>query len=446
MSPLTRIKSVIPTPLLTAYHWALTWIAAARYRFPSNELIVIGVTGTNGKTTTSYFIAKALEGLGVKTGCTTTALLKVADREWLNSTKNTMRGRFFLQRMLREMVDAGCAYAVIETSSQGLVQYRHVGIKYDVAVFTNLTPEHIEAHGGFENYKRAKKLLFTHVANRPEKKIQGKHIPISFVANAESEHAHFYVETVPPPEQVYWYSTQMGSEGFVAEDIRLYADGSDFRLNGQAVHVGLPGQFNVENALAALATVEALALPLAPAIAALGRVTRVPGRVERVEAGQSWKVLVDYAPDPESLRRLYEMLTLIPHRRLIHVLGSCGGGRDIARQPILGQMAGRKADIVVVTNEDPYDDDPWEIIHRVAAGAAEVGKEAGKSLYQILDRREAIQTAMQLAGPEDLVLMTGKACEPWMCVSNDQKIPWDEVGTAREAILLALAKQKGSQA
>ncbi|MBP7134337.1 hypothetical protein KBA73_03915, partial [Patescibacteria group bacterium] len=222
--------------------------------------------------------------------------------------------------------------------------------------------------------------------------------------------------------------------------IQLHGNGSDGEIDSHPFHVSLPGQFNVENALAALATVQVLGLDWVCAAEGLSKVTRVPGRVERVEEGQPWTVLVDYAPEPGSLRRLYEVIDLIPHKRLIHVLGSCGGGRDVARQPILGRMAGEKADVVIVTNEDPYDDDPWEIIHRVASGALEVGKKKDESLFEILDRREAIQAAMAQARPGDLVVMTGKACEPWMCMANNQKVPWDEVTVAREAIKLALAK------
>ncbi len=440
MTLFTRLKTFVPEPFVRAYHWTLAILAALFYRFPSRSLVVIGVTGTNGKTTTSYFIAKALEATGVRVGCTSTALLKIADREWINPTKMTMPGRFFLQRMMREMVDAGCTHVVLETSSQGLVQHRHVAVQYDVAVFTNLTPEHIEAHGGFEPYKRAKKELFEHVAARSEKRIQGKHQPTAFVINSDSEHGVYYTQTKQAPEIIQWYGTKSDAKGLVATNIQLHGNGSDGEIDGQSFHVSLPGQFNVENALAALATVQVLGLDRARAAEGLSKVTRVPGRVERVEEGQSWTVLVDYAPEPESLRRLYEVIDLIPHKRLIHILGSCGGGRDIARQPVLGKMAGEKADVVIVTNEDPYDDDPWEIIHRVAGGAEAVGKKKNESLFEILDRREAIQVAMKKAEPGDLVVMTGKACEPWMCLANNQKVPWDEVSVAREAIKLALAK------
>jgi UDP-N-acetylmuramoyl-L-alanyl-D-glutamate--2,6-diaminopimelate ligase len=446
MTILAHIRSFTPEPLITLYHWCLAYAAAAWYRFPSDQLIVIGVTGTNGKTTTSYFIAKALEATGLKVGCTSTALLKIAGREWINSTKMTMPGRFFLQSMLRKMADEGCTHVVIETSSQGIVQHRHAAVAYDVAVFTNLTPEHIESHGGFENYKNAKKVLFDHVARRPKKMINDLYIPTAFVLNGESTYAAFYGDTRPAVDRLQWYGIDDAHEGLRAENVVLSGAGSDARVQDVSVHVSIPGRFNVENALAALATVRVLGRDLKSAAEGLARVTRVPGRMERVEEGQSWTTIVDYAPEPESLRRLYDALTLIPHKRLIHVLGSCGGGRDIARQPILGQMAGSHADIVIVTNEDPYDDDPWEIIHRVADGAKTQGKEDEKTLYQILDRREAIQKAMLLAESEDLVLMTGKACEPWMCLANGQKIPWDEVRIAREAIREALAKKEVLQA
>ena len=345
------------------------------------------------------------------------------------------------------MVDAGCTHVVLETSSQGLIQHRHAGVAYDVAVFTNLTPEHIEAHGGFENYKKAKKLLFNHVATRPKKMIQDVYVPTAFVLNADSPYGVYYGETRPAVDRLQWYGIdQIHKDGLRAEQPSLSGEGSDAIVQGMPFHVSLPGRFNMENGLAALATVHVLGKDLVKAAKGIAQVTRVPGRMERVEEGQPWTAIVDYAPEPESLRRLYDALDLIPHARLIHVLGSCGGGRDVARQPILGQMAGKKADIVIVTNEDPYDDDPLEIIHRVAGGAKEVGKKEGENLYQIIERREAIQKAMALAQPHDLVLMTGKACEPWMCIADGKKIPWDEVQVARDAIRLTLAKSAASQA
>ncbi|HVM90341.1 MAG TPA: UDP-N-acetylmuramoyl-L-alanyl-D-glutamate--2,6-diaminopimelate ligase [Verrucomicrobiae bacterium] len=419
---LSRLKALVPAPLVGAYHYLLARAAQFAYGDPSKELVVIGVTGTNGKTTTAYFLAKALEATGAKTGCTTTAVMKIADKEWLNKTKMTMPGRFFLQKTLRQMVQAGCTYAVIETSSQGLVQHRHVGIHYHIGVFTNLTPEHIEAHGGFENYKKAKRILFEHVKTA--------------VINADSEFGEYYAAT-PGLEKIEWYGIGEG-KGLRAKNVDMRADGSDFTVDGAVMHLALPGEYNISNALAALATCRSLGLDLEKPMEALSRVSRVPGRFERVEAGQPWTVIVDYAPEPESFRRLYEALALIPKTRTIHVLGSCGGGRDVARRPVLGRMAAERADIVIVTNEDPYDDDPRTIIDQVADGAVAGGKKDGQNLFRILDRKEAIFKAMALARPGDLVVLTGKGCEPWICLSNGRKMPWDEVKAATEAIHAAL--------
>lgn len=442
---LHRLKQLVPQSFLNRYHHALAVVSAIVYRHPSRELIVIGVTGTNGKTTTSYYLARALEASGHSAGCTTTALMKIGDREWINKTKMTMPGRFFLQRMLREMVDAGCRYAVIETSSQGLAQGRHLGIAYDVAVFTNLTPEHIEAHGGFENYKRAKRLLFEHVTQTPEKTLDGKRVEKLAIVSADSIHGPYYAET-PRVKHVQWYGIEQ-HRGLYADEIQMDAVGSRFVLKDArdpslALPVRLlqPGDYNILNALAALAVCHALGVDLEAAIKRLEAISVVPGRFERIDVGQPWNVIVDYAPEPESFRQLYRALQAIPRERTIHVLGSCGGGRDVARRPILGELAAQNADLIIVTNEDPYDDNPREIMDQVAIGARRAGKLEGENLFVIEDRREAIRFAMSSARPGDLVVMTGKGCEPWICIQNGEKIPWDEAQTAREAIQEVLKK------
>ncbi|QQR60751.1 UDP-N-acetylmuramoyl-L-alanyl-D-glutamate--2,6-diaminopimelate ligase [Candidatus Uhrbacteria bacterium] len=442
---LHRLKTMIPEPLLAIYHRMLARVSAVVYRNPSQELIVIGVTGTNGKTTASFYLARALEASGFGAGCTTTALMKIGKKEWINKTKMTMPGRFFLQKMMREMVDAGCRYAVIETSSQGLAQGRHLSIAYDVGVFTNLTPEHIEAHGGFENYKKAKHILFEHVGKRHAKRIAGKAVPKGAVLNADSEYSEYYA-AAPGVEMKEWYGIDH-HQGLYAEDVALDATGSRFvlRLADDAslripVRLNQPGDYNISNALAALAVCRMLGVDLEKAAKQLEGVATVPGRFERIDAGQSWTAIVDYAPEPESFKQLYRALKAVPRERTIHVLGSCGGGRDVARRPILGQLAAVNADIVIVTNEDPYDDHPQEIIDQVATGAREAGKIDGENLFLVEDRKEAIVQAMAMARPNDLVVMTGKGCEPWICVADGKKIPWDEAGTAREAIEQALKK------
>ncbi|MFH1973411.1 MAG: UDP-N-acetylmuramoyl-L-alanyl-D-glutamate--2,6-diaminopimelate ligase [Patescibacteria group bacterium] len=420
----------------------LSWIAASWYGHPSNELVVVGVTGTNGKTTTAYLTARALEASGFPTGCTTTALFKIADREWLNETKMTMLGRFLLQKRLREMVRAGCAYAVIEVSSQGILQYRHRQVNVDIAVFTNLTPEHIEAHGGFEAYKQAKIELFRHVAASPRKVFNGRTIPKVAVLNAQDPHAEAFA--VSGFDRVMRYRTDAGPGDVVAKDIRLEPTSIAFTVDSVAMRLAVPGKVNVENAMAAIAVCRAFDIPLASVSERLALVRGIPGRFERIDEGQPWTVIVDYAPEPASLGKLYETVEAMPKRRLIHLLGSCGGGRDVARRPILGKMAGDHADLVIVTDEDPYDDDPNEIMEQVAAGAREAGKQDGTSLLIIPERAEAIREAMRQAQEGDMILLTGKGCEQAIMGPNGMCTPWDERDVARAAIQAELEEREST--
>ncbi|MHB8831050.1 MAG: Mur ligase family protein [Patescibacteria group bacterium] len=455
---LHQIKKLVPNVWLDIYHKILAKISAFWYGHPSEKLIVIGVTGTNGKTTTAYLIAKALEAEGAKTGCASSALFKVADREWLNETKMTMLGRFGLQKLLKQMVDVGCKYAVIETSSQGILQHRHEQVAYDIGVFTNLTPEHIEAHGGFENYKQAKIKLFKHIVELPLKVIDWQRVPHAVVLNRDDEHAADFA--VPGMQEVVWYGLGQGSE-VKAENIQESANGVTFDLSvipAQAgiqgrmdprireddkreVRLNLMGRVNVYNALPALAVAKILRVDLRQAIAKLGEITNMPGRFERIEEGQPWQVIVDYAPEPASLGKLYETIKVLGPKRIIHVLGSCGGGRDVARRPILGSLAAQNSQIVIVTNEDPYDDDPMQIIEQVAEGARQNNKKDNQDLFLILDRRQAIQKAMDLSQAGDLVILTGKGSEQRICVANGKKLPWDEREAARQAIRQTIAER-----
>jgi len=192
----TVIRNLLPKQFIGFYHWSLAKIAAAFYGFPSNKLVVIGVTGTSGKSTTVQFLGQMLEAAGKKIGWATTVSFKVGDKEWINEKKMTMLGRFQTQKLLQQMVVAGCEYAIVETTSQGVVQFRHVGINYDVAVFTNLWPEHIESHGGFENYKKAKGKFFEFVTKSPVKKLAGKEIHKAFVVNIDNEHAPYFLSLI----------------------------------------------------------------------------------------------------------------------------------------------------------------------------------------------------------------------------------------------------------
>lgn len=419
------IRRLLPASVLSFYHRALATLAAFLFQHPSEKMIVIGVTGTNGKSTVVSLIGQLLEHAGHRVGWTSTASFKVGQKEWLNNKKMTMLGRFQLQKLLREMYTTGCEFAIVETSSEGIKQSRHIGLNYDVAVFTNLTPEHIESHGGFKNYKQAKLDLFRQLTRKPRKVIEGREIQKIFVVNGDDPAAKDFLQPSADKKIVY----------VVDGDVELTAAGSHFRALGLDMTTPLIGRFNVQNTLAAISVVKEFGMSPELIAEAVAQLKPVPGRLERINEGQPFTVIVDYAPDPDSMKKLYEeILPLIPHKRVIHVFGSCGGGRDVARRPVLGKISGSHADVCMVTNEDPYDDDPMQIMKEVAGGAREARKRDEMNLFVIASRREAIRKAVAMAEPEDLVLITGKASEQGMMVANGKMIPWDDRVEARKAI------------
>ncbi|MEK7653478.1 MAG: UDP-N-acetylmuramoyl-L-alanyl-D-glutamate--2,6-diaminopimelate ligase [Patescibacteria group bacterium] len=439
------IKKFIPQSVLGFYHKSLAIAANVLFGRPSEKIIVIGVTGTNGKSTTVSLIAKILAEAGHQVGATSTVIFKVGEHEWLNDKKMTMLGRFALQKLLKQMIDAGCQYAVIETSSEGIKQFRHLGIHYDVCVFTNLTPEHLEAHGGFANYKKAKLKLFEKLEKQKNKKSKNQKIKKTIVVNGDDKYVSEFLNFKVDEKIIFGLNNNnqlpvTSYQLLIAKDIEFKKTGIFFVVENINFDLKLFGKFNVYNALAAIAVAKSQGVSLEVCKSALEKVSGVPGRMEFIDAGQSFKILVDYAPEPESLRQLYQAIAdhqLSAGGKIIHVLGSCGGGRDISRRPVLGQISAQKADIAIITNEDPYDDDPAIIIDQVASGALSGGMVLGQNLFKILDRREAIRKAISLAKPGDLVLLTGKGAEQAICVADGKKIPWDERGVVREILKIS---------
>ncbi len=429
-------KKLVPESVKRVWHYGLARTASVFYRHPSDELIVIGVTGTNGKSSTVQFLGQLLEIMGERVGITTTAGFRIAGEEIENRMKMTMPGRLYLQQLVRQMVRKGCRYAVIETSSQGIAQFRHLGVNYDVAVFTNLTPEHIEAHGSFEAYKRAKGRLFQHTADGKRKVIRGRTIPKVAVVNADDEHGEYFASFLVD-EVVRW---SFGGKGDVVGVLKGWnVDGAEVRVTDVAqgsrlMNVPLMGEFQLKNVLTAVATLLAIGFSLERVSEAVSELQPVPGRLERIQEGQDFEVIVDYAYEPAGLEALFEAVKAFGARRVIGVHGSAGGGRDVARRPIIGKLATENEDIVIVTNEDPYDDDPRSIIDQVAEGARDAGAVEGKDLFLVDSRREAIEMAIGMARKGDVVLITGKGSEPVMAVAGGKKIPWDDRKEARRAL------------
>lgn len=448
---MSLLRRVMPAPLVQAYHFCLAHVAAALFGYPSREMTVIGITGTNGKSSTVAFLSHLLEHAGYRVGFTSTAGFRVAGVDEVNSAKMTMLGRFATQAFLRRMCRAGCTHAIIETSSQGIVQFRHVGIAYDAAVFTNLTPEHIEAHGGFEKYRAAKGKLFSHTAASPKKSFPGAPQGKIAVVNVDDPASGYFL-SFGLPRQYGWTLrkpsehpelAKLPCELFEVEDFICDARGSHWRLGGVSMSIPLIGRFQALNAISAAVTAHALGLSWQQISEVLECLPPVPGRLEEIKAGQSFRVFVDYAYEPAALGALYEALELVPHARLIHVTGSAGGGRDEARRAQIGVLAAQKDSITIVTNEDPYDEDPWDIINAVADAAVAAGMREGETLFRMLDRREALAKACALAGPDDLVVVTGKGNEPVMAVAQGKKIPWDDRAVLREILSFSLPLPSG---
>jgi UDP-N-acetylmuramoyl-L-alanyl-D-glutamate--2,6-diaminopimelate ligase len=422
------IKKFIPKSVLSWYHLALAHIGAELYSFPSRKMIVIGVTGTKGKSTTAYLIAKVLESAGYKVGLTTTVLFKIGEREWSNDLKQTMPGRFRLQKMLRQMVKAGCHYAVIETSSEGISQHRHVGIDYDIAVFTNLSPEHIESHGSFDNYRAAKLSLFKELPHGLYKVMDGRPVKKIVVANADDPAGVKFLAATADGQWAYGLHVNMPKlsgdvEVVFGEQVKTGETGSEFAVNHVLFHLPLLGKFNVYNALAAIAIGLSQQIDLGHMKTALGHIHGLPGRMEEIKNDKGFRVFVDYAHEPASLEAVYQTIKSFQPKKIISVLGSQGGGRDKAKRPILGKLAAQYTDHIIITNEDPYDEDPQVIINEVADGALHVAR---GQVEKISDRKQALKRAIELAQPRDIVIVTGKGGETKMALKNGRLIDWSD--------------------
>jgi len=400
-----KIKQFIPPFFIRVYHFKLALLGAVIFGFPGyqkylpagRQVKIIGVTGTSGKSTTIDLICKILEEAGFKVASFSTVRFKIGQQEWKNELKMTMPGRMKVQKFLRQAINQKCDFAVLEVSSEGIKQFRHKFINFDTAVFTNLSPEHIESHGGFENYRNEKLKLF-----RVAKNIH--------VINADDKNAEYFLN-VPAKQKIK----------FSIEDNKKY------NLN-----LKLAGEFNLMNALAALIVCQTYGVNIDVCKKALEKAKGIPGRMEIIQK-EPFEVVVDYAHTPEQLEAVYKALAPKPYTlnlKLICVLGSCGGGRDKWKRPVLGEIAKKYCKKIIITNEDPYDENPADIIDQVAEKAPKAQK--------ILDRKEAINTAIKSAEQGEVVIITGKGSEPWMCVKNGKKIPWDD----REIVKDILEREK----
>ena len=437
------LKKLTPRPLLNLYHYLLAHLAVLIYHHPSKKMIIIGVTGTKGKSTTCHFIAKILEQAGHKVGLSSTIAFKIGKREWINNKKMTMLGRFRLQNLLSQMVKEKCQYAVIETSSEGIAQYRHIGIDYDILVFTGLTPEHIETHGGFENYKQVKLKIFKDLEKRPNKKTKKQKNKRVIIANTESEHAKDFLNFKVDEKIEYQTSHILHlTKKYKVTNINSGPNGTSFKLNDVQFNLKLLGKFNIQNALAAACVGLSQGINFKIIQKALQSINLIPGRME-VLYDKEFKVIVDYAHEPNSLENVYKEIkswvslgfkTQTNLSRIITVFGSAGGGRDKSKRPKMGALAAKYCDIIILTTEDTFEEDVNDIISDLEKGIPNYQQlTINNQLFKIIDRKQAIKKAITLARENDIVLILGKGTEQKM-VLNTGVYDWDDRDVTKEVI------------
>ena len=421
-SILQKIKKYIPKKLFNklqpSYHYGLAFLGALKYKFPSREIMVIGVTGTKGKSTVVEILNAIFEEAGYKTALAGTVRFKIDNKERRNMRKMTMPGRFFVQKFIRDAINAKCQVVFLEMTSEGVKQFRHKFIDLDALVFTNLSPEHIESHGSYENYIAAKveiaKTLETTRKKSP-----------AIIVNIDDEQADKFLALSIPNKITYKITD--------ADPISKDGKATDFNFEGNNIHTLLPGKFNIYNTLSALSCAKHFGIKIKDMKSAIMKFNGVRGRMEEVTLPKSNKnaykqdftVIVDYAHTPDSLKNVYEVW---PNKHKTCVLGGCGGGRDDWKRKVMGGLADNYCDYIILTDEDPYDEDPRKIVTHIEEGIR-------KTNYSvIMDRREAISEALKRSIKGDVILITGKGTDPYIMRENGTKEPWDDAQIVRDEL------------
>lgn len=437
-----------PTLVLVSNSRAvLAPLAAAFYGYPSRQLGMVGLTGTKGKSTTTELVSRALESGGYTTGMLSTVDFKVGNRQWPNTTRQSTPEAPEVQALLHDMVAAGCDYGVVEATSHALSErWNRLGnCAMDVAVFLNISHEHLDYHGSFEQYRRDKARLFAMLAEGASTQLGTVATPLSSkkmqkyaIVNADDPHHQFFFDASPSNALRLSYGINAPAD-IHAYNVTSSPNGSQMRLatpwGDAAMSLQLPGTFNIYNALAALSVALTQHVPLEQAVAALGQVRGVRGRMERIDQGQPFSVIIDYAHNPDSFTQVLSMLRPLTEGRIIAVFGSAGE-RDRAKRPMQGAIAARYCDVLVLTDEDPRGEDREQILHEIAAGArneVNIRTQCYVPIEMVPDRVAAIRTALAEATPGDLVMLLGKGHEGSIEYA-DGKHAWDEAAEARAAL------------
>lgn len=418
------IKAILPPAAIKLIrpfgHGFLAYASALSSGFPARKLIVIGVTGTAGKSTTVQMLAKILNATGHKAGYITTVSFFDGNTEFVNRHGMSMPSGSEIQTSLQKMLKNNCGHAIIEATSEGLAQNRHLGTGFNAALVTNISSAHVEAHGSFESYLNAK-LKLLKALKRGTRTIIGLNLDDSNVNIFSSQSS-----------KVKFGITFEGKEGdqmiHVYKGLELEAaEESKFRVGNVQFKISLPGRFNAYNALMASACASEFGIKLEDCARALMDFKEVAGRMQQISNTKGARIYLDYAPEPAGMRAALETVSSLPHKRLIHVFGSTGGHRDVGKRFEFGEISSQYADVIIITNDDVYDSDPEKIAGDIKTGIERNGKrKKDQQVLEILDRKEAIRSACEMLREGDALILTGKGSEQFLVLPGNERIEWDE--------------------
>ncbi|MDQ5943610.1 MAG: UDP-N-acetylmuramyl-tripeptide synthetase [Patescibacteria group bacterium] len=429
-----HIKKLMPKAMLDNFHYPEAKYYSRKKHYPAEKMIVIGIVGSKGKTTTANMLWSVLTSGGHKVGQVSTANIRIGEKEQLNKWHMTMPGSKKLQSLLKEMYMAKCDVVIMEVPSEAQTQWRHIGINFDILIFTGVEKEIMAAHrNSMEILHKHNLRVFKYTSKNSKKILGGKIIPKTLIYNADSKHYKMY--TSENFDHKISFSVHAKSD-YQATNISSAADGTRFRVNGEEYKLNLIGDINAKNAASAIATAKTLGVKTKSIQKGLSNLQTIPGRMEPIDEGQDFMVFVDYAHDQVSLELLLETgrKLVSKNNKMIVLFGGQGGGRDKLKRSEMGSIAGRLADIVVISDDDPYDDDPMEIIEDIAVGAKKAGKTLDNDLFLVQDRRNGIRKVLELAKKDDLVFVACKGADQLMMIANGKSLAWDDRKVTREEL------------
>lgn len=417
---LRTIKKIIPKTIFMTlqpgYHWSLALLGHVVYGRPSRHIKIVGITGTKGKSSTTEIVDAVLRAGGFKTAVAGTIRFSIGDSHEPNLFKQSMPGRMYLQKFIRKAIANNCDWIIMEMTSEGAKQFRNRWIYLDALIVTNLRPEHLESHGGFENYKQCKLDIVRHSLNASPKR------PRAIIVNVDDPHHQEFADTATV-EQVSLFGSSM------VKNLETTTHGTSFDFAEMHFNSPLIGEHNAANIHSAMRVGDFAGLSTEQIRAGIESVHVIPGRGQEVVQGQPFRVIVDYAHTNDSLEAIYQAWEGTP---VVGILGACGGGRDRWKRPDFGRLAEQYCRYVVLTNEDPYDEDPMQIINDMEEGMDHANE--GSQYIKILDRREAFRHAFAQAQPGEVILITGKGTDPYIMGPDGSREHWSDLEVARETL------------